>query len=240
MRRGAWSIPAARFRAGVLAAVVAAGLAAGCAAERKPKPPEPASFTDAVDALALSDALEALIASGRDTPADRKAAYEAIPRFTERDAAYYFACAAITGRLVQERALRVADLVEKVEEAALESVKLDPNFRRGAARRLLGTLYVVAPAALLKHGNSEAGLRMLEELTAQRPDDIENHLRVAEAYISLGDPGPACPHLLRCIAEVSSLRADDQRLLEQLMNDIKPRTCCPVADATSQRPRPRK
>lgn len=189
-----------------------------------------AGLVEAVDALALSDALEALIAEGRDTPVDREAAYDELPRFTERNAAYYFARAAITGRLVQQRGLRVANLVEDVEHAAMKSVKLDPTFRDGAAKRLLGTLYVIAPAALLKHGNSEAGLEILEALTEEHPDTMENHLRLAEAYISLGDPEPACPHLRRCINEMASLRPDEQRLLEQLFSDIRPRTCCPVAD----------
>lgn len=228
---------AAGFRA--VGAVVAAAvcLAVGCSAERSLAPSAPASFSSAADALALSDALEALIAEGRDTPADREAAYEELLRFDERDAAYYFACAAIIGRLVQQRGLRVANLVEEVEHAARKSLRLDPDFRGGVAKRLLGTLYVVAPAALLKHGNSEAGLQMLEELARDRPEVVENHLRLAEAYISLGDPQPACPHLRRCVNEMNVLRSDEQRLLEQLFVDIRPLTCCPVADGASEEPR---
>lgn len=227
---GAWRARVAGLRAGIVAVAAIACLALGCAAERRPAESPPAAFVEAVDALALSDALEALIAEDRDTPADREAAYDELPRFAERNAAYYFARAAITGRLVQLSGLRVANLVEDVEHAALKSLRLDPTFREGAAKRLLGTLYVVAPAALLKHGNSEAGLELLEELTEEHPDTLENHLRLAEAYISLGDPEPACPHLRRCINEMSALRADEQRLLEQLFSDIRPRTCCPVAD----------
>ncbi len=236
---GAWREMAARVRVGVVAAAAAGSLVFGCSAERRPGPLPPVSFVKAVDALALSDALEALIAEGHDTPADREAAYEAIARFADRDAASYFARAAITGRLVQQRGLRFANLVEDVESSARKSVELDPDFRDGAAKRLLGTLYVIAPAALLKHGNSETGLRMLEELAEQHPDIVENHLRLAEAYISLGDPAPACPHLRRCVAEISSLRPDEQGLLTQLLSDVRPQACCPVADAESWRPRKR-
>ncbi len=227
---GSWAARTARIRAGVAVAAAIACLTLGCSAESDVSVPPAAGLVETVDALALSDALEALIAEGRDTPADREAAYDELPRFTERNAAYYFARAAITGRLVQQRGLRVANLVEDVEHAAMKSVRLDPTFRDGAAKRLLGTLYVIAPAALLKHGNSEAGLAILEELTEEHPDTMENHLRLAEAYISLGDPEPACPHLRRCINEMSALRPDEQKLLEQLFSDIRPRTCCPVAD----------
>ena len=60
------------------------------------------------DALALSDALEALIAAGLATLADRQYAL-AIVRTQDADtAAAAFARAAITGRVVQEEGLRAA------------------------------------------------------------------------------------------------------------------------------------
>lgn len=45
------------------------------------------------------------------------------------------------------------------------------------------------------------------------PDVIENHLRLAEAYISLGDSQPACPHLRRCIDAIESMRTTVRRRL---------------------------
>ena len=98
-------------------------------------------------------------------------------------------------------------------------MKLDPTFRDRAATRMLGTLYVLAPAALLAHGDSEKGLELLEGLVAERPDVLENHLRVAEAYIALGDNGPAVPHLCACLAKKATLRKDDQALLQKLVRD---------------------
>ena len=58
---------------------------------------------------------------------------------------------------------------------------------------MLGTLYVIAPGALVKHGDSERGLELLEGLVSEHPEIVENHLRLAEAYIALGDPDPAGP-----------------------------------------------
>jgi hypothetical protein len=168
-------------------------------------------------ALATSDALEALIAEGRDTPADREYAYEFVSRQEEEGAAYAFARAAVTGRLVQARGLLGASLVGDIEKWAQRSRELDPAFRDGAATRMLGTLYVIAPASFLKHGDSEQGLALLEGVTREYPNAVENHLRLAEAYVALGDPAPAQPELCVCLAGRSALRRDDQRLLDELV-----------------------
>jgi hypothetical protein len=205
--------------------VVLGHLVSACGARPRPTHPELTVAANRGDALALSDALEALIAGGRDTPTDREYAYEMVRRSHEDTAAYYFARAAVTGRLVQLRGLQRANLVPEIEASARRSRELDPHFRDGAATRLLGTLYVVAPAMLLEHGSSEDGIELLEALVEERPDVIENHLRLAEAYISLGDPVPACPHLRRCLAQRTALRPDEQRLLDQLVDAAGPLPC---------------
>ena len=180
---------------------------------------------DRHDALALSDALEALIAAGRDTPADRQYAYDAVRVHEEDTAESMFARADVTGRLVQEKGLLAANLVPEVERSARRSRELDPDFRGGAATCLLGTLYVMAPAGLLEHGDSEVGVELLEGLVRTYPDVLENHLRLAEAYIALHDPGPAGPHLCRCLAHEEALRPDEQGLLHQLVIDAGSPPC---------------
>ncbi len=206
-------------RVGALAAALglAAGLALGCAS---PRPPVNAALVQAAegdDALRVYDALEALIAAGRDSLDDREYAYERVRRHEQDTAAYTFARAAITGRLVQSLGLRGAGLVHEVEHYARRSRELDPDFRDGAATRLLGTLYVIAPARLLAHGDSEEGLAMLQDLVERRPDVVENHLRLAEAYVALGDPIPAVPHLCACLSGEDMLRGDDRALLAELL-----------------------
>ncbi len=177
------------------------------------------------DPLALLDALEELIAAGKDTPEDRELAYARIKEHEENTAAYAFARAAVTGRLAQVRGLSAAMLVGEVERWARLSRELDPGFRDQAATRMLGTLYVLAPAALLAEGDSEEGLSLLEDLAKKRPDVLENHLRLAEAYLALGDPGPATPHLCRCQKERTALRRDDQILLDRLLADAQHPSC---------------
>jgi hypothetical protein len=173
---------------------------------------------DLQDALAVSDALEGLIAAGQDTPADREYAYDVVRKHHADTAPSMFAEAAVTGRLVQQKGLLAADLVPEIERCARRSREIAPDFRGGAATRLLGTLYVMAPVVLLRHGDSEDGLELLEGLVQAHPDVLENHLRLAEAYIALADPVPAGPHLCRCLADKAALRRDDRLLLEQLID----------------------
>lgn len=192
-------------------------LLSGCATAPPVVSPELVAAAEQQDALVTSDALETLIERSADTPADRDYAYAAVQKGQQDTAAYAFARAAVTGRLVQQRGLRGAKLIGEVEKWALRSRELDPGFRDGAAARLLGTLYVISPATFLAKGDSEYGLELLEQLVAERPDVVENQLRLAEAYISLGDPEPAGPHLCECLARRDALRRDDRELLDALV-----------------------
>jgi tetratricopeptide repeat protein len=201
------------------------GLDSGCALRKQPVHPELTTAGDRHDALALSDALEALIDAGQDTLADREYAYDIVHAQTDDTAPSLFARAAVTGRLVQRKGLRAANLVPEIERCARRSRELDPSFRAGAATRLLGTLYVMAPAVLLHSGDSELGVELLEGLVQQYPRDYENHLRLAEAYIALGDPASANAHLCACLAHKAALRRDDQRLLDQLIDNAGPPAC---------------
>jgi hypothetical protein len=193
-------------------------LSAACASRRAVVHPELSAAGDRQDDLALSDALEALIGARKDTPADRQYAYETIRRHEVDTAPALFARALVTGRLVQQKGLLAANLIPEIERSALRSRDLDPGFRNGAAARLLGTLYVMAPAVLLQHGDSETGIELLEDLVQTHPEDLENHLRLAEAYIALNDVAPAGPHLCRCVANKAALGPDDQALLRQLLD----------------------
>jgi hypothetical protein len=208
------------------AAVVALLLASGCATlQRGSVNPELAAAAERRDALVIADTLEALIERDEDSRADREFAYEAVVTAEEDTAAYAFARATVTGRLVQSRGLRGASQVGEVERWALRSQSLDPEFREGAATRLLGTLYVVAPANFLEQGDSEQGLEMLEQLAQKHPEVPENQLRLAEAYISLGDLEPAGPHLCAALERRGELRRDEQRLLDQLVATAEAPDC---------------
>ncbi len=202
-------------------------LNAACAGHRGTVHASLTAAAEGENALAVSDTLEALIGAGQATLADRQYAYDTVHAHPEDTAAATFACATVTGRLVQEKGLRAARLVPEIERCARRSRELDPDFRAGAATRLLGTLYVIAPAALLQHGDSELGVELLEGLVEKHPDGLENHLRLAEAYIALGDPAPAAPHLCQCLEHKAALRGDDQVLLRQLVDSARLPSCSP-------------
>lgn len=205
-------------------------LLSGCCASQPP-PAVAAPLQQAIehqDALAMADALEGLIADGKDSGRDRQLAYDEVRRKEEPTAEYAYARAMIAGRLVQLKGLTAALLVREMEAWAEKSRALDPKFRSGAAARMLGSLYVLAPGSLLAHGDSEKGLEILEQVRKEYPEAIENHLRYAEALIALGDPAPATEPLCKCLAEKAKLRKDDQRLLEKLVQDAGSPACPPA------------
>ena len=169
------------------------------------------------DAIGLADKLETLIDAELDSTHDREAAYQAVKRWHDKDASYAYARANLAGRLAEARGMSALYLVGELEKWARVSLALDPRFRNGAARRMLGTVYVLAPASLIKHGDSEEGLELLEKQVSRYPQDPQNHLRLAEGYISLGDPEGAFELLCHCQAESDKLRPSERRLLTALV-----------------------
>ena len=154
---------------------------------------------------------------------------QSLPSETAEDA---FGRAAITGRLAEKKgALALlgsenpASLVSEAEKYARLSHKLDPEVRPGAAARMLGSLYIFAPANLLESGNSEDGIEILEHLVAKHPEVPENQLRLADGYIALSDKDPAKKPLCLALAQRGKLRRDDAALADKLMKLLQPLDC---------------
>jgi hypothetical protein len=213
-----------KFGRPLAALLVALGALAGCGPSGAPNPRLVAAETG--DALGLSDALEELIDEGRDTPRDRSFAYQQVLQMKEDRAQAAYARAVVTARLVEVRGLRAASLVRDVERDAERSRQLDPGFRHGAATQVLGMLYVMAPGALLAHGNSERGVALLEELVKRYPDVLEHRLRLGEALVALGDLESAAPHVCQCLPQRQALKGEDKRRLDRLFGD-NPELRCP-------------
>jgi hypothetical protein len=172
------------------------------------------------DALAVYDCLEELIEHGKDSPEDREYAYKSVLGRDDGSAGYAFARAALAGRLAEQRGMSAGHLVKEAEDYARRSREIDGRFRDAAAARMLGTLYVLAPPRFLEHGDSEDGLSILEDLVERSPDQPQNRLRLAEAYIALGDPEPAVVHLCEAVMRRGDLREDERDLLSRLMVDV--------------------
>jgi hypothetical protein len=199
----------------------------GCAASQGPvRGPVSAVLTDArMSALEVADALATLIANGAASPADREYAYQRVSKLRVVTASDALGRAIVAGRLAQISGLGAPSLVAEVERHARLSAKLDPDLRWGAATRTLGTLYVMAPSALLEHGDSEVGLELLRDVARRFPEHVPNRLRLAEGYVTLDDPEPARPHLCYCTAHRSQLRADEQKLLDELLVHARVSNC---------------
>lgn len=203
------------FAASLVAILILAG---GC----KPKGTVDPSITQASErgAWAVYEALEQRIASGQASEADRAAALDEVRALADDGSAgHAYAHAAIAGRTAENRGLEALRVLEEMREWAEKSIARDPAFEGMAAKRLLGTLYVLAGRHLSK-GDSELGLELLEEVAAAHPDQARNHLRVGEAYVALGDAESGFESLCKAEAGRASLLTEEQRLLDRLIDDV--------------------
>lgn len=189
---------------------------AGCKAKGPAHPDTAAIEAAGDDALALFDALEAAIDAGQGSERDRDWAQRRVSSLADDGGAGYpLARAGIAGRAAESRGLAALGLVKDAERWARKSIERDPAFRGGEARRLLGTMYVLA-GQYLEHGDSEKGLEMLEAVASEFPDDARNHLRVAQAYVELGDVEGALAPWCRANADAADLRVSEGKLLATL------------------------
>lgn len=164
--------------------------------------------------------LEGRIDAGDVGEGERKTAYDQVVALEPEPATaeYCFVRAAVAGRLAEARGLRAVGLVKEVEAYALRSIELDAAYENGAARRLLGTLYVMAED-YVEQGDSEEGLELLEALVDEDPDRAENRLRLAEGFIVLGDPEPGLEHLCKAVEGRDQLRPSVARRLDELVDE---------------------
>ncbi len=216
-------------------AVMATATTSGCKPSGNVNNP---SFADTRTAIDVYERLEALIDQQKDNKQIREDAYALVIERAGTDPDYYFARAAVAGRLAENRGLQALGHVTEAEDYARPVRAAHPHNREGSATRLLGSLYVLAPASLVQHGDSETGLEMLETEAAAHPDRIISRLRLAEAYIALNDPDPSHPHLCFVKQGQAKLGASDQRLLAKLLQDAGELKCTDAEQPGSELPAP--
>ena len=211
----------------LLAAIlVAASAGMGCKPSADLNNP---SFAGTHSAFEVYERIEALIDAQKDNKQDREDAYALVVKQADTSPEYYFARAAVAGRLAENRGLQALGLVTETEDYARKVRAIDPDYREGAATRMLGTLYVLAPPSLVKHGDSETGLELLEAEVKTHPERLISRLRLAEAYIALGDPEPAKEHLCVVQRGEATLSDGDRRLLTKLVADSGKLECSAAA-----------
>jgi hypothetical protein len=215
-------------RAAFLAVLVLTSCTREVPSETSVTPDLAAAAKDSPDALEILDELEKLIEQGKDSEDDRVYAYDRIKKTPDDGTAgWAFARAASTGRLAELRGAGAGKLVGETESFARLALERDAEFRDGEVKRMLGTLYVKAPARLVEHGDAEDGLTMLEDLAEAEPNQPRNRLRVAEAYIHLGETDPAGSHLCAALRNRDAFRLDEQKLLDALVEEVGGRGALP-------------
>ncbi|MBX7081166.1 MAG: hypothetical protein K1X88_18340 [Nannocystaceae bacterium] len=176
--------------------------------------------TPPANPVEVYDALETAIGEGRDDEQQRVDALAKVERAKDDgSAAYAFVRAALLGRVAELRGADAGKLVTEAEAWARRSLERDPEYRERAATQMLGSLYVMAPGRLLEHGDSEDGLAMLEGLVEAKPAEPRYHLRLAQAYLHLGDDDAARPQLCAVLPARAQLRGDERKLLDGLVGD---------------------
>jgi thioredoxin-like negative regulator of GroEL len=223
------------MRATLFAAVlVAAPVAVGAGCKPTAAVTQNPAFADAKQPIVVYERLERLIDEGKDSKKDREDAYRHVQTLDDGTAAYLFARAAIAGRLAEKRGAEAGLLVTEAEDFVRRARAIEPDLLEGSATRLLGSLYVLAPGRLLRHGDSETGLELLEEEVKAHPDRLISRLRLAEAYIALGDPDPAKEHLCMVKAGEATLSNGDKKLLAKLFADGGEPECPAAAPAATE------
>ncbi len=102
-------------------------------------------------------------------------------------AAAHFYMGLNLGQLAQCELLHGLRLVREMDQEWQMALSLDPTFDHGGPARSLGLLYRDAPGWPLSLGNRRKALDYLQNAAALAPDDPENILNLAEAYLKWGD-----------------------------------------------------
>jgi hypothetical protein len=175
---------------------------------------------EAGSAWAVHEALEERIGAGSASEADRQAALDKVRAAPDdQTAAYAYARASVAGRVAEGRGLKALKILEEMRTWARRSIERDPSFQDMAATRMLGTLLALA-GQHLDGGDSEEGLELLESVVEAHPDNPLNHLRLAEAFVALGDAESGYESLCVALAGRAQLSGEEQRLLDGLIEEV--------------------
>jgi hypothetical protein len=85
------------------------------------------------------------------------------------------------GQLIIRHPLKALKDLPKVERSLKKAVAGAPDFDKGGPLRVLGMLYVKAPAWPQGIGDSDKGLELLEQAVERHPDHPLNHFFLARA-----------------------------------------------------------
>lgn len=121
----------------------------------------------------------------------RELAEIAVDLLPENALAHYL-LAYLSGLEAELAQIRGLALVPVIEREALIAAESGPEIDRGGPDRMLGELYLRAPAFPLSVGDSSKALIHFERAVAQAPENLENRAGVVEALLAEEQYGAAC------------------------------------------------
>ena len=184
-----------------------------------------AARRDGASALEAANCYAFLVKQGKDKElrlADaekgRKLAETAVTMLPRSGLAHYL-YAYLTGLEAENDSLRGLELVPVIEREALLAAKLNPEVDGAGPDRMLGELYLRAPAFPVSIGDSARAVDHYRRAVAQESRFFENRLGLAEALLAEKEIREACLELKKILSEMppnSKIKPPWKRALELL------------------------
>ncbi len=152
----------------------------------------------------------------------RAAAEAAIRHFPESGLAHYLA-AYLTGLEAERAPWRGLFLVPVIEREAARAAVLSPGVDRAGPDRMLGELYLRAPAFPISVGDSRKAVTHYQRAVSRVPSAPENRLGLAESLLSDHRTAEACGELRSLLKEVAPERGE--RSVERKTRELLERHC---------------
>lgn len=151
----------------------------------------------------------------------------AVAQLERAEPHYYLALC--MGARAQTRFVEALDLVKRMVQSGKRAVELDERVLHGGPHRLLGGIYLRAPAWPASVGDIDAAIEHLERAVAIAPDWAENHLLLAEALLEDDREDDARAALTRAKRLMTAVAADGWRdtwqrdvdKLDERLRDVK-------------------
>lgn len=152
----------------------------------------------------------------------RAAAEAAITHFPESGLAHYLA-AYLTGLEAERAPWRGLLLVPVIEREAARAAVLNPGVDRAGPDRMLGELYLRAPAFPISVGDSRKAVTHYQRAVSRVPSAPENRLGLAESLLSDHRTAEACGELRTLLTKIAPERGE--RSVEHKARELLKRHC---------------
>ncbi len=121
----------------------------------------------------------------------RKLAEQAATAFPKSAEAHYL-LGYLSGLVAQRSPLKALSLVSVIEREALVAQELNPRLDQAGPARMLGDLYLRAPAFPVSIGDSALAVDYFRQAVELAPDQADNRLGLIEALLDEGQTADAC------------------------------------------------